>query len=172
MKKQTKIERTRGESSTSSCVGSVSYVSILGSLCPKVSHCLVTCCLPCSSLSTQTLAWSTAAQLALLSCQPARTARRSWGCWGKPSTGDLSSLSVNLQPRASTMSSPGTIFTTKPAQVVVRRGTCAHFSITVVENGAVLHFPVTSHFRVSDESDLCSDLKSNVGFVPHLLVED
>lgn len=73
--------------------------------------------------STQTQEWGTAAPLALPSCLPVRRVRKSWGCWRKPSTGNSSLPWGDPSPRASIMSSPGMIFTTRPGWMVDHRGT-------------------------------------------------
>lgn len=75
-----------------------------------------------NSPSTQTQEWDTAEPLAWPSCQPVRRVRKSWGCWGKPLTGDSSLPLGDLSPQASTTSSPGMIFTTRPIWVVDHSG--------------------------------------------------
>lgn len=76
-----------------------------------------------NSLSTRTQEWGTAAPLASPSCPPVRRVRKSWSCWGKPSTGSSSLPWGDPSPRVSIMSSPGMIFTTRPGWTVDHRGT-------------------------------------------------
>lgn len=82
----------------------------------------VTCCFPYYSLSTLTLVWDIAAPPVPPTCQTVRRERKSWSCWRKPLTGDSPSPLDDLPPQASTMSSPGMTFTTRPAWEVVHNG--------------------------------------------------
>ena len=82
----------------------------------------VTCCFPYYSLSTLTLVWDIAAPPVPPTCQTVRRERKSWSCWRKRLTGDSLSPLDDLPPQASTMSSPGMTFTTRPAWEVVHNG--------------------------------------------------
>lgn len=120
----------------------------------NISHNLITCCLSYRSPSTQTPVSGTAALSVLPSCQPARRERKSWSCWGKPSTGDSSSPSDNRPPQDAQMSSPGTTFTTKPTFEVVHSG--MHDTASLLLWSEHFHVSFSQHttwFQTSQISD-------------------
>lgn len=116
-------------------------------------------CVTCiNSLSTRTQEWGTAAPLASPSCPPVRRVRKSSSCWRKPSTGSSSLPWGDPSPRASIMSSPGMIFTTRPGWMVDHRGThrihynveCEHLTSSPscsprasISEGSYCHFLIT-----------------------------